>query len=51
MLRNFIFTNKFSIENSKKQIDMYYTMREIFPEIFIKMNPKNPETRKCTKVL
>ncbi|KAG5886262.1 hypothetical protein JTB14_020825 [Gonioctena quinquepunctata] len=41
MITNFLLMNKFSIENVKQKIDMYYTMRRLFPEFFEDKHPLN----------
>ncbi|CAH1163231.1 unnamed protein product [Phaedon cochleariae] len=33
-ITNVLLTNKFSIENTKQKLDMYYTIRHLVPEIF-----------------
>lgn len=40
VIANFLTMNKFSIEMSKQKLDMYYTIRNIFPEIFQNKHPK-----------
>lgn len=32
--------NKFSIEKTKRKIDMYYTVRTLLPDFFDETNPK-----------
>ncbi|KAG5886268.1 hypothetical protein JTB14_020831 [Gonioctena quinquepunctata] len=39
MITNFLLMNKFSIENVKQKIDMYYTMRSLFPDFFVNKHP------------
>lgn len=42
----FILTNcKFSIEKTKKNVDMYYTIRTLMPNVFEKGNPQLPENQ------
>ncbi|XP_074030345.1 uncharacterized protein [Leptinotarsa decemlineata] len=36
---NFLFMNKFSIENVKNKFDMYYTIRTVLPEFFRNKHP------------
>ncbi|XP_023025312.1 alpha-tocopherol transfer protein [Leptinotarsa decemlineata] len=42
MMTCFLIMNKFSIENAKQKIDMYYTMRTLFPEFFLDKHPLSP---------
>ncbi|XP_074030256.1 retinol-binding protein pinta [Leptinotarsa decemlineata] len=39
VITSFLIMNKFSIENVKQKIDMYYTMRSLFPEYFENKHP------------
>ncbi|KAJ3624276.1 hypothetical protein MTP99_017914 [Tenebrio molitor] len=39
-IKNFLNLSKFSIEKTKKKIDMYYTIRSVIPDLFEKSNPK-----------
>ncbi|KAG5886263.1 hypothetical protein JTB14_020826 [Gonioctena quinquepunctata] len=43
MITNFLLMNKFSIENVKQKIDMYYTMRKLFPDFFVNRHPLSPD--------
>ncbi|XP_074039558.1 retinol-binding protein pinta isoform X2 [Leptinotarsa decemlineata] len=42
MIMCFLMMNKFSIENAKQKIDMYYTMRSLFPDFFENKHPLSP---------
>ncbi|XP_074030265.1 retinol-binding protein pinta-like [Leptinotarsa decemlineata] len=42
MITSFLIMNKFSIENVKQKIDMYYTMRSLYPEYFENKHPLAP---------
>nr|XP_023013368.1 alpha-tocopherol transfer protein-like [Leptinotarsa decemlineata] len=39
MMTCFLMMNKFSIENTKRRIDMYYSMRSLFPDFFENKHP------------
>ncbi|KAJ3646340.1 hypothetical protein Zmor_023931 [Zophobas morio] len=39
-IRNFLFLNKFNMEKTQRKIDMYYTVRGLFPDFFENSNPK-----------
>ncbi|KAG5881555.1 hypothetical protein JTB14_028172 [Gonioctena quinquepunctata] len=39
VITNFLLLNKFSIENTKQRLDMYYTMRSLFPDFFQDKHP------------
>ncbi|KAG5894743.1 hypothetical protein JTB14_006162 [Gonioctena quinquepunctata] len=42
MIAASLIMNKFSIENTKQKIDMYYTMRSIYPDFFENKHPLSP---------
>ncbi|KAJ3644408.1 hypothetical protein Zmor_022141 [Zophobas morio] len=39
-IKNFLLLNKFSIEKTKRKIDMYYTIRSLLPDFYVTSNPK-----------
>ncbi|KAH0815866.1 hypothetical protein MTP99_017921 [Tenebrio molitor] len=41
-ISKFLLLNKFSIENTKQKIDMYYTIRSLIPDMYDQCNPKLP---------
>ncbi|VEN43540.1 unnamed protein product [Callosobruchus maculatus] len=45
MLKNYILSNKFHMEKTKKKIEMYYVMKSILPEAFKNRNPKLPHMK------
>ncbi|XP_030766872.1 uncharacterized protein LOC115890709 [Sitophilus oryzae] len=49
ILRYVLLSNKFSIERSKEKLDMYYSVRNLMPEIFSK-HPLSPEFIKESRV-
>lgn len=48
---NFLKQNKCSIELTKKQIDMYYTLRTHIPDVFQNTHPKLEHMQQIAKVL
>ncbi|XP_023013369.1 retinol-binding protein pinta [Leptinotarsa decemlineata] len=46
MLTCFLMINQFSIENTKERIDMYYSMRSLFPDFFDNKHPLSPHMLK-----
>ncbi|VEN43537.1 unnamed protein product [Callosobruchus maculatus] len=46
IIMNFLFMTNFSIENAKKRLDMYYTIRDLIPELFRNKNPKLPHMQR-----
>ncbi|KAJ3618934.1 hypothetical protein MTP99_005732 [Tenebrio molitor] len=44
-IKNFLTLSKFSIENTKQKIDMYYTIRSVIPDLFDSSNPKLPHMK------
>ncbi|XP_023024466.1 retinol-binding protein pinta [Leptinotarsa decemlineata] len=42
MITSFLIMNKFSVENVKQKIDMYYTMRSLYPDYFENKHPLSP---------
>nr|CAH7724662.1 unnamed protein product [Callosobruchus chinensis] len=46
IIMNFLFMTNFSIENAKKRLDMYYTIRDLIPELFRDKNPKLPHMQR-----
>ncbi|XP_074039784.1 alpha-tocopherol transfer protein-like isoform X2 [Leptinotarsa decemlineata] len=47
LITSFLMMNKFSIEKTKERLDMYYTMRSIFPEFFHNRHPLSPHMNKA----
>ncbi|XP_072384028.1 retinol-binding protein pinta-like [Diabrotica undecimpunctata] len=45
MIEFILATTKFSTEIAKKKLDMYYTIRSIYPNYFNNLNPKLPYVR------
>ncbi|KAG5886250.1 hypothetical protein JTB14_020814 [Gonioctena quinquepunctata] len=45
-IMNFLMINKFSIENTKPKLDLYYTMRSLFPDFFENKHPLSPNMQK-----
>ncbi|XP_074030263.1 retinol-binding protein pinta isoform X2 [Leptinotarsa decemlineata] len=41
-ITSFLIMNKFSVENVKQKIDMYYTMRSLYPDYFENKHPLSP---------
>ncbi|KAJ3644409.1 hypothetical protein Zmor_022142 [Zophobas morio] len=39
-IKNFLHLSNFSVEKTKRKIDMYYTIRSLMPEFYITSNPK-----------
>ncbi|KAG5883899.1 hypothetical protein JTB14_037183 [Gonioctena quinquepunctata] len=50
-IRSFLMMNKFSIENTKQSIDMYYTMRSLFPEFFENKHPMSTNMQRMMDVV
>nr|CAI5848704.1 unnamed protein product [Callosobruchus analis] len=49
IITNFLFITNFSIENTKKRLDMYYTIRDLIPELFRNKNPKLPHMQRTAE--
>nr|XP_023026691.1 alpha-tocopherol transfer protein-like [Leptinotarsa decemlineata] len=49
LIETFLVTNKFSVEETKKKLDMYYTIRSVMPECFRNKNPKLPHMQEISK--
>ncbi|KAJ3624287.1 hypothetical protein MTP99_017925 [Tenebrio molitor] len=47
MILNFLMMNKFSIERTKQKIDMYYTIKDVIPDVYC--NPKSPQIKDFMK--
>ncbi|XP_068914645.1 uncharacterized protein [Tenebrio molitor] len=47
MILNFLIMNKFSIERTKQKIDMYYTIKNVIPDVYC--NPKSPQIKDFMK--
>ncbi|KAG5886258.1 hypothetical protein JTB14_020821 [Gonioctena quinquepunctata] len=47
VIKAFLIFNKFTIENTKEKLDMYYRMRSLYPEFFQKKHPLLPHMRKA----
>ncbi|CAH2000177.1 unnamed protein product [Acanthoscelides obtectus] len=50
-IMNFLFMTNFSIENTKKRLDMYYTIRNLIPEMFKDKNPKLPHMKRVAETV
>lgn len=48
---NMLLLNKFSIENCKVNLEMYYSLRPLIPELFGNKHPKLPHMKLAAKTL
>lgn len=50
-IEKFLILNKMSIEKTKNKIDMYFSIRQVMPEIFIGKEPSNSKVCEAAKQL
>uniref|UniRef100_A0A6P7H3W1 Uncharacterized protein LOC114345791 isoform X2 n=1 Tax=Diabrotica virgifera virgifera TaxID=50390 RepID=A0A6P7H3W1_DIAVI len=51
LIRNFLLGNKFSIEQTKEKVDMYYTIRHMMPEVYDHSNINKRHLKKIADQL